>query len=495
MQRLALTLSTFGIVVVMLINMALFYQNGQLRRQIAAPQPTQAAAPPSQATELADLAARLDRAERDRAKAIGDANSLRSQVEQLNAAAQERDALKAELQSLRQQNDQLRTEAANLQTMNAIGGQVTPLRGLSPVNSVPRTFMNREQLRAYFTDLLARDWPAEAEAREQATLRALDMAGASGDLRQSQIDSATRSILGFYDHDTKQLVVVTNRASMGVRDRVTYAHEYTHSLQDQHFGLAKLFAQAEGNNDYALALRALVEGDATLTMGLYADAHLSDLDRANYQLEEIQSIDLSGLTFGSGPMVESAAYFPYREGAGFVAALYANGGWPMVDAAFSRPPRSTEQVLHPERYVAGDAPVAVQLPAYQLDGWRTLTEDTLGELYLRIYLERALPFEQAIPACEGWGGDRYQVLGDERGRVALALQTAWDTPEAAQRFYGAMASFVAGLGGSPALLEADGSHLRWQLADRQFYVSLAGNRVLVLHAPDGPALDTLIRQS
>ena len=495
MQRLALTLSTFGIIVVMLINLALFYQNGQLRRQLAAPQPTQAAASPAQAAEIADLTTRLDRAERDRAKAIGDANSLRGQVDQLTSAAQERDALKAELQTLRQQNDELRTEAANLQTMNAIGGQVTPLRGLSPLGSVPRTFMNREQLRAYFTELLARDWPTEAEAREQAALRALDMAGASGDLRQSQIDSATRSILGFYDHDTKQLVVVTNRASMGVRDRVTYAHEYTHSLQDQHFGLAKLFAQAEGNNDYALALRALVEGDATLTMGLYANQHLSDLDRANYQLEEFQSIDLSGLTFGSGPMVESAAYFPYREGAGFVGALYATGGWQMVDAAFSHPPRSTEQVLHPERYAAGDAPVAVQLPAYQLGGWRTLAEDTLGELYLRIYLERALPFEQAIPACEGWGGDRYQVLGDEQGRVALALQTAWDTPEAAQRFYGAMSSFVAGLGGSPGLLEADASHTRWQLAGRQFYVGLAGSRVLVLHAPDGSALDALIRQS
>ena len=109
MQRLALTLSTFGIIVVMLINLALFYQNGQLRRQLAAPQPTQAAASPAQAAEIADLTTRLDRAERDRAKAIGDANSLRGQVDQLTSAAQERDALKAELQTLRQQNDGGRT--------------------------------------------------------------------------------------------------------------------------------------------------------------------------------------------------------------------------------------------------------------------------------------------------------------------------------------------------------------------------------------------------
>lgn len=496
MHRLALSLSTFAIIAVMLVNMALFYQNSQLRSQLAAPRPTQAPTSPDQAAVLAELTTRLERAERDRAKAIGDANSLRSQADTLKAAAQERDTLRAELQSLRQQNDQLRAEAANLQTMNTIGGQVTPLRDLSLLSSVPRSFMSRGQLRDYFSELMAREWPADAEARERATLRALDMAGGEGDLRQAQIDSAARSILGFYDHDTKQLVVVTDRATMGVGDRVTYAHEYTHSLQDQHFGLAALFAQAAGNSDYALALRALVEGDATLTMGLYADAHLSELDRANYQLEQLQSIDLSGLSFGGGPLVESAAYFPYREGASFVGTLYATGGWQAVDAAFSRPPRSTEQVLHPERYYAGDTPVVVQLPGYQLAGWRTLAEDTLGELYLRIYLERALTLDQAIAACDGWGGDRYLVLGDEQGRLALALQSSWDTPAAARRFYAAMGAFVAGLGGSgAALLDANASQQRWQLSGRQFYLRIAGSQVLVLHAPDSAALDALIRQS
>lgn len=495
MQRLAISLSTFALILVMLVNVALFFQNQSLRSRVsAAPAPTQAVSSADQTNQIADLKRQLERAEQDRVKATRDATAAKGQLSQLQTAAQDRDALKTKVDALTQENAQLRSQVGNLQTMNTINGQVAPLRGLTPLARVPRTFMDHGQLRTYFTDQLAKEWTPEEEARQAAVLRALDMGAPGGDLRQREIDGMVKSVLGFYDHNTKQLVVVTDRPQMGVGDRVTYAHEFTHSLQDQHYDLGALFARAEGNADYAMGIRALVEGDATLTMGLYARAHLSEMDIANYRLEELQSIDLSGLTLGGGgPLVESAAYFPYREGADFVAALYFDGGWPAVNAAFKRPPRSSEQVLHPERYILGDQPADVRLPDLRLSGWRVVAEDTLGELYLRIYLEHYLQLDQAIEACADWGGDRYQVLADGQGHQALALQTAWDNPEAAQRFYDAMAAFVAGLsGGSPATSQAGGAALRWQLADRQFYISLAGSRVLVLHAPDAATLDALI---
>lgn len=493
MQRLAITLSAFALIFAMLVNITLFYQNTQLRRRIAAP-PAAAALSPDQTARLAEIQRQLEQADQARAKALGEATALRGQIDQLKAAAQERDTLRGQLQSAQQEAEQLRAQIGNLQTMNTVNGQVTPLRGLAPLKNVPRSFMNREQLRSYFTELLDREWPPEEEDRQQAILQALDMAGAGANLRASQIDSAVKSILGFYDQRSKQLVIISSRANMGVRDRVTYAHEFTHSLQDQHYDLTALFARAEGNSDYELALKALVEGDATLTMGLYAEQHLTAMDIANYQLESVRDFDLSGLLLGGGggPLVESALYFPYRDGARFVATLYATNGWRAVNAAFAQPPRSTEQVLHPERYYAGDEPQALRLPPAPA-GWRALAEDTLGELYLRIYLEHQLPIEVAIPACEGWGGDRYQVLRDEQGRLALRLQTAWDDLVAAQRFYDAMAAYATALGGgAPAVIEAGVDHLRWQLAGRQFYVGRAGSRVLVLHAPDAATLDALL---
>jgi hypothetical protein len=495
MHRLAVTLSAFALIFVMMVNIALFVQNNQLRKQTStppmSPQPTQAA--PNQ---LDQLQQELARSEQDRIKATRDATSARNQLTQLQAAAQERDTFKSQVQSLQQENQELKTEVGNLQTMNAINGQVTPLRGLTPLVPVPREFMNHQQLRAYFTDALAREWSPEAEQQEQAVLQALDMDSGTTDLRQSQIDSMVKGVLGFYDQSSKHLVVVTDRAQMGVRDRVTYAHEFTHSLQDQHYDLTALFARAEGNSDYQMAIKGLVEGDATLTMGLYARENLTALDKANYQLEEFQSLDLSGaLTGGGGPLTESATYFPYQEGAAFAALLYQNGGWDAVDAAFKNPPRSTEQVLHPERYFSGDAPKRIQLPALNLNGWHGIAEDTLGELYLRIYLEHRLDFEYAIPAAEGWGGDRYQVLGDDQGRLALALQTSWDTQAEAREFFATYSAFVVALAdGNPQVLQANANQMRWQLAGRQFYLSQAGAQVLALHAPDAATLDSLIAQ-
>jgi hypothetical protein len=503
MQRLMTWVAVFVLIFAMLLNIALFFQNRQLRQQLVAaprslaPQPTQA--PPAQSGAVGELREQLTRSEDDRIKAAREATGLREQVTKLQSAATERDQLKQQVQSLSQQNQQLQSQVDNLQAMNTINGQVEQLRGLTPKVAVARQFMDRNQLRAYFTETLEREFSAEDEKRHRAVLRALDLGDGGGDLRQAEVDNAVASILGFYDHNTKQLVVVTDRPRMGVGDRVTYAHEFVHSLQDQYFDLGGLFARAAGNGDYEQAIRALVEGDATLSMGLYANANLSAMDIAAYKLEQAQDLNLSGVFgFGSGPLTESAAAFPYNEGAAFVYILHEQGGWAEVARAFANPPRSTEQILHPEAYFNGNEPQRIDmadLGARIGGGWNVLVEDTLGELYLRIYIEGQLSINDAVQAGTGWGGDRYQVLMDGQGRLAFALLSGWDSQQDAAEFFAAYSAYVAGVGGGGAsLLQGDAQRMRWQLPDRQFYLSRAGGQVLVLHAPDGATLDTLIRQ-
>src|SRR5262245_27700482 len=426
MQRLFTWIAVATLLFAMILNVVLFVQNSQLRHQLTSvprqPQPTQAPAAVSEADTL--LKQKLDRAQQDRIKASREATGLRNQLAGLQGAAQERDQLKQQVQTLTSENQQLRNEVSNLQTMNTINGQVVQSRNLRPLRNVERAFMNHDQLRTYFTEALDKQYSSEAEQRQRAVLQALEMPAAGAD-RAAQVDDAVRSILGFYDHTTKQLVVVTDRPTMGVRDRVTYAHEFTHNLQDQHYDLNRLFARATGNADYEEAIRALVEGDATLSMSLYAQANLTAMDIASYQMEQVQALDFSGiLTPGSGPLTESAAAFPYTDGASFVGLLYETGGWPAVANAYANPPRSTEQILHPDAYYRGEEPLHVDLPdlgAQLGGGWKAVAEDTLGELYMRIYLEQSLAIEDAIRAGQGWGGDRYQVVRDSQGRLALAL--------------------------------------------------------------------------
>ncbi len=499
MQNTVTKVLAVALVLNMGLNIALGLAVRQMRLDLAArpaQQPAaQQTAPPDQ---LAELQAKLERAEQDRIKATRDATSLRTQLSDLRGVAQDRDAIRGQIQQLQQENEQLRSQVTNLQSMNEINGQVTALRGLEPLRGVVRLFMNRTELRESITAELAEELSPEEEQRQLDLLRALDMDGGITSLRDAQIDDFVKNVLGFYDQTTKNLVVITERRTMSVGDRITYAHEFAHNLQDQHFDLTKLFVGAEGNSDHQQALRALVEGDATVTMYAFSETHLSEMERLQHEADQLRSYDVSGIFSGGrgGPIVESASQFPYVEGAQFVAELYGQGGWAAVDRAFANPPRSTEQILHPEKYFRGEGPVGVGIPQLTagLPGWQLVSEDTLGELYMRIYLEHQLAIAEAVPAAEGWGGDRYQVLRDGQGRLALALRTAWDTPADAREFFEAYTRYASAQAGGLPAQNAGPGRLRWALADRQIYLSLRDSQVLILRAPDAATLDAIVPQ-
>jgi hypothetical protein len=120
----------------------------------------------------------------------------------------------------------------------------------------------------------------------------------------------------------------------------------------------------------------------------------------------------------------------YLDGMIFCATLHGARGWRGVDAAHERPPASTEQVLHPERYLAGEQPVSVELPplpALTEAGWTPHEEDSLGELETSIYFGLGRPgSERDERAAEGWGGDRLRVYRDAAGATAVVWFTAWD---------------------------------------------------------------------
>jgi hypothetical protein len=85
-----------------------------------------------------------------------------------------------------------------------------------------------------------------------------------------------------------------------------------------------------------------------------------------------------------GPAVGGAflASFPYVAGVEFARALHRAGGNAALDEAYRRPPVSSEQVLHPERYFAGDAPAAVvqpDLPELRARGYAVAESGTIGE--------------------------------------------------------------------------------------------------------------------
>src|SRR2546430_889336 len=123
--------------------------------------------------------------------------------------------------------------------------------------------------------------------------------------------------------------------------------------------------------------------------------------------------------------------FPYLAGADFVR-WYAttHPGRQPYGAAM---PVSTEQILHPDRYAAGDAPLELAFVPPSPDTVRY--EDDLGEFETRLLFAELLDDsteEQAAWLASGWGGDRFRVLGP--GFDALVWYSVWDNSAAAARF-------------------------------------------------------------
>jgi len=147
------------------------------------------------------------------------------------------------------------------------------------------------------------------------------------------------------------------------------------------------------------------------------------------------------------PILRETSLFPYTAGLSFVQALMASGGYAAVNAAFANPPASTEQILHPEKYAAHEAPVAVSipggLPALLGSGWSEAGRDTLGEENLRVWLGQLGASSQAFAAAAGWGGDRLVLYEGPNGATQLAVVTAWDTATDADEFATALGVMAA----------------------------------------------------
>jgi hypothetical protein len=340
----------------------------------------------------------------------------------------------------------------------AIEEAVVDLRGLEPKADVAPRILDEQQVKERAETSFRRLNPEELIEANQVLYSALGMIEADEVLADLYIELTASQVAGFYDFDADELFVVARSGEIGVVERVTYAHEFNHALQDQYFDLTELL-RIPGEGDAAAAHLALVEGDATAVMAFWAQGALTPQEAIEL-LEESQSPEQQAILERMPPILRESLTFPYEQGLQFVLRLQAGGGgWEAVDAAYDDPPASTEQVLHPEKYDAREDPVDVELPddlAAQLGpDWSVPYEDTFGEFQFQVWLRNAIDRDTGNAAAEGWGGDRFAVLKGPDDRWAVVMVTTWDTADDATEFQQA-AGTVIGDGDHPGTVLADG---------------------------------------
>jgi hypothetical protein len=307
--------------------------------------------------------------------------------------------------------------------------QVEKLRGLQTKATVTVEFLDRDDLRAVLEAKASEEMDAAETDAVAQMLKLLGLIPADADLLQLMFDLQESQVLGFYDppSDTFYLVDTARDEPMDALDQATFVHEYVHALQDQYFDLSRITDNVDISEDERGALQSLAEGDATLLMALWAASNLSP-DQLEQIVAQASELDPEVLA-RTPPYLQQALTFPYEYGTGFAQSIVAALGWEALDAIWRKPPTSTEQIMHPERY-GDDEPIGVTLAPDLADalgpGWSEALRDVWGEADLLLLLRDTLG-DDAFAAADGWGGSQYVFLTDSAGRDLFAIEIAWDS--------------------------------------------------------------------
>lgn len=343
--------------------------------------------------------------------------------------------------------------------LDEIQNQVSDLRGLTPQRPVDRGFLTSAELRQRVEqDFLSEYSPVDARD-DTITLAAFGLLEPDFDLHGFYLELYSEQIAGFYDDELAEMYVVQDGDFTGT-ERLTYAHEFVHALQDQNFdfddGLFYTDEACKSEVERCAALQALIEGDATLLEIQWLSLHGTSQDFSDIQ--EFYGVYQSPVYDNAPSFLQEDFLFPYAHGQNFVDELHRQGGWPAVDAVYANAPITTEQILHPERY-PDEGPLPVELP--DLDsvlgsGWREIDRNIMGEWYTYLILAhgRSVPARlnqrMAETASDGWGGDAYAVYYNETSEgIAAVLQTVWDSTADANQFAQAFRNYAAERFGEP----------------------------------------------
>jgi len=395
-----------------------------------------------------------------------------------------------------------RPAVANPKTAAVRQATAEVLRETSEIRKLPilRQVRSGAQSRAEIEQMLVRNLNESATPEEmwasETTLKKLGLVPADFQLRSFIIKLLTEQVAGYYNPKTQEFYLADWIDLDG--QKPVMAHELTHALQDQHFNLRRFEDWPKHDSDAKLAAHALVEGDASYLMMQYV------LRSPARQLAFLKAMVAGG--GGSSEQIERAPralretlLFPYLQGTTFATQVYKRGGWEAVSAAYKNLPKSTEQVLHAEKYHAGDAPQKVSLRDVSASlgkGWRMADHDVEGEWGFYLLLDEFLQAADASKkAAEGWGGDRYALfVGPNRADVLVAHKTVWDTEEDAREFFDAYAKRTTKrYGVEPSEVGTAGRQV-WTTKEGAAVLERLGSAVVIVEGvPDGVDAKALLK--
>jgi len=337
---------------------------------------------------------------------------------------------------------QTESDTRILEMADRIETRVAKIRDHEFKKSVGKGIYDKEQLGEFILESFEEELPDEKAESWEASLKIFGLIPQKMDLKKTFVDFLVSQVGGFYDPEEKTLKCISSNLTFLLH--IVMAHELLHALQDQYLDLNGYYKGVDFNDDLLGARQAVIEGEAQHMTTLYAQRYpqeiagdMADMDPKDIGIFMIQQVAASQ---GAPPYFMETMTFPYIKGEQFIRKALDEGGWLMVDALYRRPPASTEQILHPEKFFGDrDDPVKVVLPDMAPvlgSGYEKIYENTMGEMQLGVLVKLTVDPIRAMRAAKGWDGDTYAVYRHApTGRSLMIWAVVFDSEQDAQEFF------------------------------------------------------------
>jgi hypothetical protein len=382
---------------------------------------------------------------------------------------------------------QAESDKADCRVAQSAIAKASSIRELKIKSPVPCLMQNQDQIKQFLIHAVHHKVPAEKMRYDELVAKAVGFIPEDYDYKNGLINLYLSQLGGYYDPEKKRYVMAGWLPQ--VMQPTVAVHELTHALQDQYFNLNTFIDDKNFYTDKLLARAALVEGDATAVMldyqrGLMGQPSLAQVEKVDsFILQSVLGMALSTAQAGVPESLKAALLFPYASGTRFAHFLLRKGGYKELTKAFSNPPDTTEEILHPEIYQTSQKGYRiVEDKEFNIKPEEILYRDSLGEFSISALLSGGeIKKELAAGVASGWGGDLVIVYG-EKEKESLQWKIIWDSKADAQEFFNSYKEFLVARGS--AVKQSDINQVEVKVDSRVIRLGIDINKIETLLASD-----------